>query len=443
MGAQVTTSELGAQMLRRNASALVVDYAFFGMGLAFAGTSTTLPALAARLTSNAVLIGMVGALWNGGWLLPQIAAAHYLTPKTRKLPVAIAVAWVGRPVFLALALFLLLGGVRWPAVALTFLLGAVFYFAATDALVAVAWFDVLAKAIPGKLRGRVVGIGQIISGLLSLGAGATVRALLAEGGPPFPINYALILVLATAAFFVSTGSFYFIREPVEAVPAQRPQLAHVVPRLVRHLREDSRFRHVTIARLLIGLSAMPMPFYAVYATLERGLPEASIGIFLVAQTFGGLVAGLVLGPIADRKGAHRVVQLMALFQFLAPALALLAARLSVGTPQALTALFALVFLFLGIGEGSTMLGLLNYVLEIAPPPDRPSYVGLTNTLAGMIVLYPIIGGWIATRWGYEAVFALAALIVLIGGLLALWLPSPAPKPMGSDAAPNPIVETVP
>jgi predicted MFS family arabinose efflux permease len=319
----------------------------------------------------------------------------------------------------------------------------VFYFEATDALVAVAWFDVLAKAIPGKLRGRVVGIGQIISGLLSLGAGATVRALLAESGPPFPINYALILILATAAFFVSLGSFYFIHEPVEAVPAQRPQLGHVLPRLMRHLREDSRFRRLTVVRLLIGLSAMPVPFYAVYATLKRGLPESSIGLFLVALTIGGLVAGLVLGPVADRKGAHRVVQLMGLFQFLAPVLALLTSRVANTNPQALTALFVLVFLFLGIGDGSMMLGALNYVLEIAPSADRTSYVGLTNTLAGMIVLYPVIGGWIATRWGYEAVFALAALVILIGGLLALWLPSPTPGPMATEAGKKPLVESVP
>ena len=66
MSMQANETERGPQVLRRNAAAFVIDYAFFGMGLAFAGTSTTLPALAARLTSNAVLIGLVGALWNGG-----------------------------------------------------------------------------------------------------------------------------------------------------------------------------------------------------------------------------------------------------------------------------------------------------------------------------------------------------------------------------------------
>jgi MFS family permease len=108
--------------------------------------------------------------------------------------------------------------------------------------------------------------------------------------------------------------------------------------------------------------------------------------------------------------------------------------------QTLTGMFALVFLFLGIGEGSTMLGVLNYVLEIAPPPDRPSYMGLTNTLAGTIILYPIVGGWIATRWGYEAVFALAAVVILIGGLLALRLPSPSPSRLAAGAGEEPLVE---
>jgi len=416
-------TQRGGPVLRRNTAAFIIDYAFFGMGLAFVGTSTILPAFAARLTSNAVLIGLVGSLWNGGWLLPQIAAAHILTPLRRKLPIAIVVSWIGRPVYLFVAMFLLLGGVRWPELTLGLLLAAVFIFAATDAFVAVAWFDVLAKAIPGDMRGRVIGIGQLVSGLLSLGAGALVRMLLSESGPQFPVNYALILILATAAFLVSLGSFYFIREPVGAMPAERPHLSRLVPSLARHLRNDVRFRQVTVVRLLIGLSAMALPFYAVYATVKQGLPESAIGFFLIASTVGGLVAGLVLGPVADRKGAHRVVQFMGLFQFLAPMTALLAGPLAAAGPQVLTALFALVFLFLGIGEGSTMLGVLNYVLEIAPPADRPSYMGLTNTIAGVIILYPIIGGWIATRWGYEPVFAVTAGITLVGGLLALRLPS--------------------
>jgi len=431
-------TEPGGPVLRRNTAAFIIDYAFFGMGLAFAGTSTVLPAFAARLTSDAILIGLVGSLWNGGWLLPQIAAAHILTPLKRKLPIAIAVSWIGRPVFLLLALFLLLGGVRWPELTLGLLLAAVFIFAATDAFVAVAWFDVLAKAIPGDMRGRVIGIGQLLSGLLSLGAGALVRMLLTETGPRFPVNYALILILATAAFFVSLATFYFIREPVESVPAERPHLSHLVPRLARHLRDDVRFRHLTVVRLLIGLSAMALPFYAVYATLKRGLPESAIGFFLIAQTVGGLVAGLVLGPVADRKGAHRVIQFMGLCQFLAPMIALLAGPLAAAGPQVLTALFALVFLFLGIGEGSTMLGALNYVLEIAPPPDRPSYIGLTNSIAGVIILYPIVGGWIATRWGYEAVFALTAGIVLVGGLLALGLPSARTAASGPATGEEPV-----
>jgi MFS family permease len=429
MAQQEKETERAGSVLRRNAAALAMDYAFFGMGMAFAGTSTTLPAFAARLTSSAVLIGLVSSLWNGGWLLPQIAAAHYLTPVRRKAPVVIAVSWIGRPVYLLLGLFLLLGGARWPGLTLGLFLAAVFIFAATDALTVVAWFDVLAKAIAGNLRGRVIGIGQLVSGLLSLGAGALVRMLLAEDGPPFPTNYAIIFILATAAYFASLAAFYFVREPLEPVPAARPRISHLVPRLARLLVDDHRFRKVTLVRLLVGLSAMALPFYAVYSTLERGLPESTIGLFLVAQTLGGVVAGLVLGPLADRTGAHRVVQVMGLCQFLAPVMALVTSRSGIVSAGALTAGFTLVFLLLGIGEGSTMLGVLNYVLEIAPAHDRPSYMGLTNTLSGIIILYPILGGWIVTRWGYQAMFALSAAVILVGGLLALGLPSArSPEP---------------
>ena len=55
---------------RRNWIAFIGDYLGFGIGLIFANTTTTLPAFAAELTDNKMLIGAVSSVWAGGWLLP-------------------------------------------------------------------------------------------------------------------------------------------------------------------------------------------------------------------------------------------------------------------------------------------------------------------------------------------------------------------------------------
>jgi hypothetical protein len=72
---------------------------------------------------------------------------------------------------------------------------------------------------------------------------------------------------------------------------------------------------------------------------------------------------------------------------------------------------------IGVGNAGLMLGWMNYVLEIAPPGHRPTYTGLTNTLTGVLIPVPILGGWLLQSTSYPTLFIAAAL----GPLLALGL----------------------
>jgi MFS family permease len=71
-----------------------------------------------------------------------------------------------------------------------------------------------------------------------------------------------------------------------------------------------------------------------------------------------------------------------------------------------------------------MLGFLSFILEISPPGQRPTYMGLTNTLTGALVLMPVLGGFVLQRTSYPVLFAAAAGGTLAAALLALRLPNP-------------------
>jgi len=43
---------------------------------------------------------------------------------------------------------------------------------------------------------------------------------------------------------------------------------------------------------------------------------------------------------------------------------------------------------MGVSTSALMLGWMNYVLEIAPPGQRPTYTGLSNTLTGLLIPAP-------------------------------------------------------
>ena len=420
--------------LRRNWMAFFGDYVFFGIGLTFASTTTILPAFAAALTNNKILIGATSAIWTGGWLLPQIFAAHYLSNKPRKWPIMFWGELIGRPIMAVFVIWLLVAGPRFPSLTLIFFFITITYFAMTDAVVALTWFDMMGKALAPETRGRMIGIGQVVTGLAALGAGALIRYALSAQGPAFPYNYALILGMASAAFTLSEIFCALIVEPPEAVAEVRPTIREFLPQLALLLRTDLAFGRVTLVRLLAGLGALASTFYVLYATQVLNLPPASIGLFAGAATIGTALAGILLGVVADRLGTHRVIQIVTWCQFAVPCLALLFHLGLFGS--ATGTLFPILYVLLGLFNGSELLGFLNYVLEISPPGQRPTYMGLTNTLAGALVLVPLAGGWILEHASYPLLFTLAAIGTLAGALLALGLPSPRrPAPVtDADAA---------
>jgi MFS family permease len=406
---------------KRNWAGFFLDYVFFGVGLTFAGTATTLPAFASRLTDNPILIGLVGVIWAGGWTLPQIFAANYLAPKPRKMPIALLLCWISRPVFAFFALFLFLGGAAMPGLTLVLLFLSAFLFVFFDSIVGVAWFDMLGKSLGGRERGRLLGFGQTASGLLSILAGFIIQAVLVSAVLPFPYNYAVIFLLADVAFMLSLGGLYLIKEPLETVAEKRQSMASYLPHLLTLLHQDPPFLRVNIARLLMGFVTMASPFFAVYAIRNLGLVEGSIGFFAIAQTIGSALAGLLFGWLVDRFGSHSVIRIVGGMYLLAPVFALLGGLFQ-GMTGLQTVLLASSFFFLGMGDGGILLGFLNYVIEISPSEQRPIYIGLTNTLVGITILYPFVGGWLAGLAGYWAVFGLAMIGIIAGWSIGWVLP---------------------
>ncbi len=414
---------------RRNWLLILTDYVLFGMALSFIGVSTVLPAFIRHLTDSPPIIGMVNTVWNGGWLIPQLAAANALTHVPRKQGALIRAGLLGRPTLLLIALALMLGLWQRPGWMLVAFFALLTLFWAFDAFCSIAWFDIVAKAIPANRRGRLFGAGQIISSLLAIGIGAFVSWILSPAGPGFPANYAWLFALAGLSTLLGLITLAAIHEPLEDVPAERASWRDYGPQLVKILRKESAYRSVIAVWLLSGLAGLASPFYVLYATEQLGLAQETIGLFIIAQTIGGLVGSFGFGALAERRGPGMVIRTSVAVAVSAPlaALAIHFARVGGWLPM----VYAWVFVVLGIVGASLMLGFMNYVLELAPPGHRPTYMGLSNTLAGLLVLVPMLGGWLLQATSYPVLFAAATIGPVVALTIAFGLPhSPAKAQAG-------------
>jgi MFS family permease len=281
----------------------------------------------------------------------------------------------------------------------------------------VAWFDMLARAIPLKRRGRLLGIAQVIGGLAGLGAGIAITLILDSPRFPFPANYALIFTLAGLAFTPSAIALALLRETgtVDAKANRKEwgQNGWLVP-----LRLDPVFRRLLASQVLVGMVSLATPFYVVHATDMLKLPEAVVGNFVAAQQVAGMVAGALLGLMSDRRGPAATIRIGSAITMAGPLFALVAHLADGGL---LIRAYPLVYVALGVYYSSNMLGFYNYLLEIAPDDMRPSYIGLGNTIMGIVTLSPTLGGWLLEATSYTALFAVTVALVLVGFLIALRL----------------------
>jgi Na+/melibiose symporter-like transporter len=297
----------------------------------------------------------------------------------------------------------------------------------------VGWFDVMAKAIPVARRGRLVGGAQMINGLLTIGAGGLIAALLGPAGPAFPQNYVVILALASTCLLLSLFSWSFVIEPDEPVEEQRPAWRQYLPQLFDTLRQDRGFFRLIVVRLLVGFDGLALGFYVLFATRELGLPLESVGLFTIAQTVGRILASLGLSALSERAGSHRVVQVATAVGLTAPLVGLVL----LGAPRgALTTfVFSWVFLVIGVTGSARMLGFSNFALELAPAGKRPIYIGMLNTMSGVLVIVPTLGGWLLRSTSYGVLFGATLLCLVLAHLVSLSLspppavlPGPQPEP---------------
>jgi MFS family permease len=69
----------------------------------------------------------------------------------------------------------------------------------------------------------------------------------------------------------------------------------------------------------------------------------------------------------------------------------------------------------------------NFLLELAPEAERPLYLGLSNTLMGVVALISGLGGLVVDLLGFAGLFIVTLGLYLIGYLLATGLPEPREK----------------
>ncbi len=398
--------------------------------MAFIPSATVLVGLASQLTTSKTLIGLVSIVFPVFWYFPQLFAARIVRNKPNQVRYVIYASLIGRPMFLVIALWLILTRAADPLLTIWVIIGSVAIFNICDAVAGVAWFDIVGRALSPRMRARVFTFGQIGSGIMGLGASEIVKRVLVSPDLPFPTNYATLFLFTFAFLSVSLLAMFVVRErPMKVVDTNEHPVEPFGTALLKAARTDGLFRRVIAVRILSGLEAMAASFYFVFAKDRYGLGAEVEGNFTQAIVIGGLTGIMLFGWLAEHYTTRRVIHAAGVMYFAGPAIALACALFVIPANVAYMA-FLFVFAMRGALEHNLVLGIVGYLLDTTPERNRAMYVGAINTLGGIVAFSPFFGGIWIDAFGtavfnvvpYAVMFALITVLTICGFILSLRLP---------------------
>lgn len=407
---------------QRNVIFGVGNGALLMLGDTFLHPTIVLALFVSQISSSNLLVGLVPVLATGVWFLPQFLAAAVVNGRRYERPFVVWSSIVRALAVAGLGVVGYTAADRSPSsvLVLFFLAYTVYNLAAGFANVPMV--ELAARAIPPKRRGFYYGQRNLWGGVFGFIAGFLIERILADSGQ-FPSNFGLLFFAAFSCVALGTFASALMVEP-DAEPVYRERVAVQLAQMPAVIT-DPDFRRFLVFRGFLSLAAIADPFFVVYAQRQLDAPARVIGIYISAMAIARFGSNLVWSPLADRYGNRLVLQLAALLRMVIPIVALVLPPLlrlgpvtrHVSNGEALVySSFGLVFVLYGITVSGQNLANLTYVLDLAPERDRSAYVGLINSILGVVAFVPLVGGGLVDRFGFQFLFLVAFLIALVGVL---------------------------
>ena len=418
------TAPLAQRYLRRNFILGIANGALWQLSETLMDPSLVMSWFLSQLTTSNFIIGLTSPIRVGGWFLPQLLVSGYVQHQKQKLTIyrqSTLIRSLALAIMAASVWFLGAGRPQWLLASVLLMLTV---FSLGGGISGLAFLDIVAKTIPARRRGAYFAWRYFVGGILALGGALVVRYVLDQDQLfPFPTGFALLFSLATVGIGLASLAFGITKEPEEHADGEFLPFRAQLGRAFRLVRQDRNFRRLILARILFILSGVGTPFYIVYAKNILQAPVSTVGNYLMVINLAAIISNPIWARISGLRGNKPVILLSGLFGLAAPLSALL------GAWWGAIGLFSVTFICQGIYQGSVMVGQVNFGLDIAPPENRPTYIGLINTILGIASLSLSLSGLLADLTNYQVLFGLGVLFAA----LAIWIARGLYDPRGPRA----------
>jgi len=396
----------------------LLDGVSFWFGFSLISTTTILPLFISKLTPSLLPIGLISVIHSAGWFLPQLFSAPITERYDQKKKIVVGWGFFLERIPIIVMVLSTIYARAHPAIALALMLVALTWNAVGAGVVATAWMTLIAKIIPPIKRGSFFGITNFLGSIFGI-LGSALSIWLLEAFV-FPDSFIILYGIAAVFTTLSWGFLALTREPREVHNENEQRQTAFWKDLIKIIKVDHNYRRFVISSLIITLGGMGAGFVTISAIQRFSVSDGTVGIYSVTLLAGQTVGYLVLGKIGDRYGHKKSLEIGVGAILVAFVIAYFMQNPS---------LYFVVFVLLGINLSAWIGSGMLVVWEFCDTSRVPTYSGLANTVRGVIgTIAPLIGTQLAS-FGFGILFALSALITLIGlVMLTGWVSEPRFNP---------------
>ncbi|MEX2122990.1 MAG: MFS transporter [Woeseia sp.] len=287
------------------------------------------------------------------------------------------------------------------------ILGLLVVFSLARGVCSVAAKDVLGKTISKSRRGTVTGYASSAAGAITIGVGFMAVAM--EPGNDGIAIFGGMLVIAGALWILAALVFSRLAEYSGATEGGGNAITEAL-RQIHLIRDDRNLRQFLIVRTLLLSTALVAPFYVSLASEFSGGALTQFGAMLMATGAASFLSAPVWGRMADRSSR----QVMAAAALLAAIAGVLTAGLGQTPALPYPALaFSATYFLLNVAHAGVRVGRKTHLIDIATVENRASYVAVSNTFIGLMLIAGGAFGGIASIAGATTVILLLSAVSLI------------------------------
>jgi predicted MFS family arabinose efflux permease len=368
--------------------------------------------LLVHLGAPTFMLGLLVPVRESLSLMPQLFVAGYLRQVgVRKW------FWVAGSIVQGIAV----GGMAVVALAVSgavagwMILGLLVIFSLARGVCSIAAKDVLGKTISKTRRGTATGYASSLAGAITVCVGAAWLFISPdEQGARF---FAALLLIAALLWLLAALLFSRISEYSGATEGGGNAFTVALEQL-NLLRRDEDLRQFLLVRTLLLSTALVAPFYVSLIATETGGDLSQLGTLVIATGAAGFLSAPVWGRFSD-VSSRRTMSVAAL-------LAAVAGLLTVALAQFpdlpyLSIWLSSTYFLLHIAHSGVRLGRKTHLVDIATADTRASYVALSNTIIGVMLVVGGVFGGLASLIGADGAILVLSLLSLTAAAASLRL----------------------